>query len=259
MVRKGGRRVMRPDLEPDSQTEVKSDLIHLVRDCWEEEPENRPRIQDVRVVLKASFGGSHYMLSIKFFRRANLMDHVFKMMENYANSLEDEVEARTKELVDEKKKSDLLLSRMLPKQIAEQLRQGQAIVPEAFDSVTVFFSDIVSFTELSSKCTPMQVVDFLNEFYTAFDSTIAEKDVYKVETIGDAYLCVSGLPHRNGTEHIREICLMSISLLKKLREFRISHMPSYRVMIRIGIHTGKSFSKLSMRLFLISCPILKMP
>ncbi|VDK84708.1 unnamed protein product [Cylicostephanus goldi] len=124
------------------------------------------------------------------------------------------------------------------RQIAEKLRQGHAVIPEAFDSVSIFFSDIVSFTELSAKCTPMQVVDLLNDFYTTFDSTIEKRDVYKVETIGDAYLCVSGLPHRNGNEHIKEICLMSISLLKDLKQFRISHMPSYRIMIRIGIHTG---------------------
>ncbi|EYC35605.1 hypothetical protein Y032_1015g3396 [Ancylostoma ceylanicum] len=123
-------------------------------------------------------------------------------------------------------------------QIAEKLRLGQAIAPESFDSVSIFFSDIVSFTELSSKCSPMQVVDFLNEFYTVFDSKIEERDVYKVETIGDAYLCVSGLPHRNGTDHIKEICSMSVTILKDLRNFRIMHMPTERVMIRIGVHTG---------------------
>ncbi|EYC29767.1 hypothetical protein Y032_0005g2254 [Ancylostoma ceylanicum] len=72
MVKKGGRKMMRPELNPDSSLEI---------------------------------------------RNANLMDHVFKIMENYASSLEQEVEARTKELVDEKKKSDILLCRMLPKYV----------------------------------------------------------------------------------------------------------------------------------------------
>jgi guanylate cyclase, other len=48
-------------------------------------------------------------------RSANLMDHVFSMLEQYAVSLEEEVAERTKELVEEKKKSDVLLYRMLPK------------------------------------------------------------------------------------------------------------------------------------------------
>ncbi|VDM80021.1 unnamed protein product [Strongylus vulgaris] len=104
MVKKGGRRILRPDLKPDPSLELKSDLIHLVRDCWDEDPSHRPNIEEVRSLVKASFGKKH----------ANLMDHVFKIMEKYADSLEDEVEARTKELVDEKKKSDLLLCRMLP-------------------------------------------------------------------------------------------------------------------------------------------------
>ncbi|CAJ0589458.1 unnamed protein product [Cylicocyclus nassatus] len=229
MVKKGGRKLMRPDLNPDPSLELKPDVIHMVRDCWEEEPNSRPTIEEVHKMLKPCFKDKH----------ANLMDHVFKIMEKYADSLENEVEARTKELVDEKKKSDLLLCRMLPVQVVEKLRLGQQIVPESFDSVSIFFSDIVSFTELSSKCSPMQVVDFLNEFYTIFDSKIDERDVYKVETIGDAYLCVSGLPRRNGTEHIKEICLMSLQLLRDLKEFRIPHMPSYRVMIRIGVHTDK--------------------
>ncbi|EYC26473.1 hypothetical protein Y032_0010g1175 [Ancylostoma ceylanicum] len=166
------------------------------------------------------------------------MDHVFKIMENYASTLEDEVEARTKELVEERRKSDILLSRLLPKSVADKLRAGQTVIPESFDSVTIFFSDVVSFTVISSKCTPMQVVSFLNEFYTMFDSKIDERDVYKVETIGDAYLCVSGLPHRNGTEHIKEICSMSIALLKDLKNFRIPHLPQEKVNIRIGIHSG---------------------
>ncbi|VDM67766.1 unnamed protein product [Strongylus vulgaris] len=133
------------------------------------------------------------------------------------------------------------------RQVVEKLRLGEQIVPESFDSVSIFFSDIVSFTEFSSKCTPMQVVNFLNDIYTIFDSTIDERDVYKVETVGDAYLCVSGLPRRNGSEHIKEICLMSLSLLKDLRDFRVSHMPSYRVMIRIGVHTGNAYEPILFR------------
>jgi len=75
---------------------------------------------------------------------------------------------------------------MLPKSIAEDLKQGNPISAEKYDQSTIFFSDIVGFTHLSSSSTPLEVVELLNQMYTAFDSIIDEHDVYKVETIGDA-------------------------------------------------------------------------
>ena len=63
--------------------------------------------------------------------------------------------------------------------------------------------------------------------------------VYQVETIGDAYMVVSGLPHKNGDSHATEIANMSLTLTKKIKSFRISHLPDKKMLLRIGIHTGK--------------------
>ncbi|KHJ88071.1 adenylate/guanylate cyclase catalytic domain protein, partial [Oesophagostomum dentatum] len=123
------------------------------------------------------------------------------------------------------------------RQVADKLKLGQSVEPESFDSVTIFFSDVVSFTKLAGKCSPLQVVNLLNDLYTVFDGIIDSHDVYKVETIGDGYLCVSGLPHRNGQEHIKEICSMSLAFLSSLANFRVSHLPQEKIDLRIGVHT----------------------
>ncbi|KAM7440922.1 Nitrogen permease reactivator protein [Porites harrisoni] len=91
---------------------------------------------------------------------------------------------------------------------------------------------------MASQSTPFEVVALLNELYTCFDQVIDNHDVYKVETIGDAYMVVSGLPVRNGERHAGEIGLMALNLLSCVKDFTIPHMKNRKVQLRIGIHTG---------------------
>lgn len=173
--------------------------------------------------------------------KANIVDNMMDMMEMYAKHLEDMVDERTVQLEEEKMKTITLLHRMLPQSVAESLLRGNCVEPETFDSVTIFFSDIVGFTSMSSESTPMEVVNLLNDLYTLFDSIISNYDVYKVETIGDAYMVVSGLPIRNGNQHASVIASMALELLDSVKTFKIQHRPEDTLQLRIGIHTGQFF------------------
>ncbi|XP_026519486.1 atrial natriuretic peptide receptor 1-like, partial [Terrapene carolina triunguis] len=169
---------------------------------------------------------------------SNILDNLLSRMEQYANNLEELVEERTQAYLEEKRKAEALLYQILPHSVAEQLKRGETVQAEAFDNVTIYFSDIVGFTALSAESTPMQVVTLLNDLYTCFDAIIDNFDVYKVETIGDAYMVVSGLPVRNGKLHACEVARMSLALLDAVRTFKIRHRPDQQLKLRIGIHSG---------------------
>nr|XP_057933987.1 guanylate cyclase 2G [Doryrhamphus excisus] len=200
----------------------------LLRVCWNENPDHRPPFRSILRQLKDSSPDSH----------ANILDNMVDKLEKYANHLEEVVEDRTNQLVAEKARADKLLSSMLPRNIADELMAGKSVEPRSYDLVSIFFSDIVGFTSMCSVSSAMEVVMFLNDLYSLFDDIIRMYDVYKVETIGDAYMVASGLPITNGLQHAVEVSTMALHFLGAIKRFRIRHMPSESLAIRIGIHSG---------------------
>uniref|UniRef100_W5JXJ2 Guanylate cyclase n=1 Tax=Astyanax mexicanus TaxID=7994 RepID=W5JXJ2_ASTMX len=215
----------RPTVAPD---QAPLECIQLMKQCWSEQPDRRPSFDEIFDQFKLINKG----------KKTNIIDSMLRMLEQYSSNLEDLIRERTEELEVEKQRTEKLLTEMLPQSVAEALKTGATVEPEYFDEVTIYFSDIVGFTTISSLSDPIEVVDLLNDLYTLFDAVLSNHDVYKVETIGDAYMVASGLPKRNGNKHAAEIANMSLNILSSVGSFKMRHMPEVPVRIRIGIHSG---------------------
>uniref|UniRef100_A0A8B9RIQ0 Guanylate cyclase n=1 Tax=Astyanax mexicanus TaxID=7994 RepID=A0A8B9RIQ0_ASTMX len=215
------RPVVSPDYAP-------MECIQLIKQCWNEQADRRPTFDETFEEFR----------NINKGRKTNIIDSMLRMLEQYSSNLEELIRERTEELEIEKQKTEKLLTQMLPPSVAEALKVGGTVEPEYFDSVSLYFSDIVGFTTISANSEPIEVVDLLNDLYTLFDAIIGNHDVYKVETIGDAYMVASGLPVPNGNRHAAEIASMSLDILSAVGTFKMRHMPDVPVRIRIGLHTG---------------------
>ncbi|XP_030630820.1 retinal guanylyl cyclase 2-like [Chanos chanos] len=211
-----------------SLDEAPLECIQLMKQCWSEEPNSRPTFEEIFAQFKNVNRG----------KKTNIIDSMLRMLEQYSSNLEDLIRERTEELEIERHKTEKLVAQMLPKSVAQALKTGKPVEPEYFSESTLYFSDIVGFTTISALSEPIEVVDLLNDLYSLFDGIIGEHDVYKVETIGDAYMVASGVPNRNGNRHAAEVANMSLDILHCIGAFKMKHMPDVKIKIRIGLHSG---------------------
>ncbi|XP_056418094.1 guanylate cyclase soluble subunit alpha-1 [Hyla sarda] len=149
------------------------------------------------------------------------------------------LESTHQALEEEKKKTVDLLFSIFPGEVAQQLWQGHTVKAKKFNNVTMLFSDIVGFTAICSHCSPMQVITMLNELYTLFDFQCGELDVYKVETIGDAY-CVAGGLHKDSETHAFQVALMALKMMELSDKVMSPH--GELIKMRIGLHSGSVFA-----------------
>lgn len=148
------------------------------------------------------------------------------------------LEESMRKLDDEMRRTDELLYQMIPKQVADRLRRGENPIDtcEMFDSVSILFSDVVTFTEICSRITPMEVVSMLNAMYSIFDKLTERNNVYKVETIGDAYMVVSGAPEKD-PDHAEKVCDMALDMVDAITDLK-DPSTGQHLRIRVGVHSG---------------------
>ncbi|XP_046395212.1 soluble guanylate cyclase 88E-like [Ischnura elegans] len=148
------------------------------------------------------------------------------------------LEESMKKLDLEMKRTDELLYQMIPKQVADRLRTGENPIDtcETFDEVSILFSDVVTFTEICSRISPMEVVSMLNAMYSIFDTLTERNRVYKVETIGDAYMVVAGAPDKDES-HALKVCDMALDMVEAITDLKDPSTGNH-LRIRVGVHSG---------------------
>ncbi len=139
----------------------------------------------------------------------------------------------------ERKKSETLLLNILPKSIADELKQNDSVSPKRFEETSVLFCDMASFTKIAEAMDPETLVGELDRVFKKFDEICIEYRMEKIKTIGDAYMAVGGIPIENKTHAIDSVlCGLGFqAYMNEQREIHNLHGKEFW-QIRLGIHVG---------------------
>ncbi len=135
----------------------------------------------------------------------------------------------------EQARSEKLLLNILPAPIALRLKENDMRIADYYGAVTVMFADLVDFTPMSEKISPIQLIDMLSQVFLRFDQLAEKYQVEKIKTIGDSYMAVSGAPVVCD-DHTHRIAAMALEMNAALKE--VGAKLGLDLNMRIGIHTG---------------------
>jgi len=197
----------RPEIDHDK---FPKEMIEMMKACWKNDPQERPSSEDIDVRLR-------------------MLDADTVQPEKNVSGRRDMKEART----------EALLLELFPAHVSKALREGKKVEPESFECVTVCFLDIVGYTEISSKLTPLKVSNLLDRLYTKLDGLSKTHNVFKVETIGDAFMAVTNLAVPQ-PEHARIMAFFVLDAVEAAGSILVDNdNPALGyVSLRVGMHSG---------------------
>ncbi|MDT9177844.1 MAG: adenylate/guanylate cyclase domain-containing protein [Limnospira sp. PMC 1291.21] len=215
-------------------------------------------------LIKAGSAITNHQLPPQFYAasvqsRDELGDVISAFMDMYNQISEAIAQQKQAEeaLRQEKEKSEELLLNILPETIAYQLKNTHTCIANRFEQATILFADITNFTELASQLTPTELVDLLNQLFSAFDRLTDKYGLEKIKTIGDAYMVVGGIPNPRD-DHPQAVADMALEMQQVVQQFHCVRLPvseasglgegstddhkqgeiSHQLNIRIGINMG---------------------
>ena len=148
----------------------------------------------------------------------------------------EELTRQHKEVVHQRQISESLLLNILPPDVADELRTNGMVAPKYFEDVTIMFTDFVGFTASAEHLAAGDLVRLLNDYFTAFDRICIRYKLEKLKTVGDSYMCISGLPFPN-PGHAVDAVLAALEMVQEVVSRDLPDNP-VRWKMRVGIHTG---------------------
>lgn len=166
-----------------------------------------------------------------------------KEMQKLADDLKlayTELQAKNELIIEERRKTEQLIESILPHHVASQLKNEGTARPRNYKVATIMFTDIQGFTKSCEDLSPDQIVKYLDGFFRVFDDIIVEHFVEKIKTIGDAYMCVGGVPLRNRSNPY-DVTLSALRIQHFMNNLDLfdpdKELPRWK--IRLGMHTGQ--------------------
>ncbi len=153
----------------------------------------------------------------------------------YKARMETQLKIKTKELEEEKEKTDELLHHILPEDIVNEFKQAGEITPRHYQTVTILFTDFEGFRDITNSLPPGELVEELNEIFGSFDTIIEAYSLEKLKTLGDTYMIGGGLP-KECNDHALKVVCAAIDMMEYLEERNKSSKVKW--LMRAGINSG---------------------
>ena len=151
------------------------------------------------------------------------------------HELERQIAEKTEEVVRQKEKAEMLIKKLLPEDTAKEIQMAGKAKRKKYEMVTVLFADIKGFTKIAEHMQSEMLLDELDRIFLTFDELIENKQIEKIKTIGDAYMCAGGIPRKNRTNAV-DVILVAFEMLRYVEKLRNEAINDWQ--IRIGVHTG---------------------
>jgi adenylate cyclase len=204
-----------------------------------------PRLQHVPIMMCTGVNTSSENLQLAF--KVGVSDFIRKPLDHrelmarvrsllMLSKFYKTIQQQNRQIKQEKEKSDKLLLSILPKKIADELKETGSSRPVFYDNVTVYIADIVGFTKKSTEIPLEKLISELNDIFTNFDRIMEEHGCERLKTVGDAYLAVCGMPEPD-RDHGYRLVKAAMATMAYLR--RRNAASEIRWEIRGGVHTGR--------------------